>query len=155
MLRRDTLIFSGNEIPAFQPNENCSNIARTLMIEKLSIDPPSVLLIVWKSYRPLLLLLISLLYIIEKFFQRDSKDQIYSAARTVKQNGLCVDESLTPARRSILHALRQIKRAHPQLASSYSSVDGKVFANTKPSPKEPFDLKFDLHLFLQTINVIG
>ena len=136
--RRDTLIFSCSEIPAFQSNENCSNIARTLIREKLRLSiEPTISTAHRLGKLPVSASTVDRRPIIVKLCQRDSKDQIYSAARTVKHNGLYVNESLTPTRRSILYALRQIKRAHPQLVNGCSSFDGKVFAYTKPSPTAP------------------
>ena len=44
---------------------------------------------------------------------RDTKRQIISASRNDKAIGLFINENLTPLRRNIFYALRQIRRAHP------------------------------------------
>ena len=136
--RRETVILSGTELPAAQPNENCANIVRTIIRDKLrlSIDPA-----ISTAHRlgkpPNTTNTPDKRNIIVKFCQRDVKHTVYSAARQMKLRGLYVNESLTPTRSTILYALRQIKRAHPQLVTGCSTYDGKVFAYTKPSPNAP------------------
>ena len=142
--RRDTLIFSGSDIPSSESNENCSQIIKNIVKDKLHLQldptvstahrlgkPPINVSTDSPDKRP----------IIVKLCQRDSKNQIYSAARTMKLRGLFVNESLTPTRRSILYALRQIKRSHPDLVNGCSSYDGKVFACTKPSRNAPLQAR--------------
>ena len=137
-IRRECLIFSGNVVPASQPNENCGTIVMNIVKEKLRLQqnmdistahrlgkPPS------SSTSP------DNRSIIVKFCQRDCKKQIYLTARTAKVQGLYVNESLTPIRRTILYALRQIRRAHPNLVTGCSTFDGKIYAYTKPSATSP------------------
>ena len=48
-----------------------------------------------------------------------------------------VNESLTPKRKSILDAVRKMKREHPNLVKGCSTIDGRVYAFTKPVSSAP------------------
>ena len=72
--------------------------------------------------------------IIVKFCRREGKQKLMEASRRQSSGSrrLFVNESLTPKRRSMLYALRQMKRAHPDIVLGCTSMDGRVFAFTKP-----------------------
>ena len=140
--RQDTLIFSGTDIPDGSPNENSGDVIVQTITEKLRIQnissssistahrlgkrnpgPTSV------DKRP----------IIVKFCHRETKRRILTAARRLKSSGLYVNESLTPLRRQILYAVRQIKRSNARLVKGCSTHDGKVLVYTLHSTNAPED----------------
>ena len=71
-----------------------------------------------------------------KLCRSDTKREILMAKRNFsdRSSSLFINESLTPRRRTILFALRQMKRAHPTLVTGCSSIDGRIYAYTKPDP---------------------
>ena len=136
--RRDALVISGKDLPPSSNDENCSEIVKKLVKEKLrlEIDANSISTAhrlgkkdtnAQQDNRS----------IIVKLCRRETKYQIYSASRTIRNPGLYVNESLTPTRRTVLYALRQMKRAHPNIVKGCSSFDGKIFAYTKPETSSP------------------
>ena len=145
--RKDTIIFSGNSIPVVTVGENCPNLVKNLLRDKLRIelDVRSVstahrlgkkLPTQAPDKRP----------IIAKLCQRDTKNLIMSASRNARLSDLYVNKSLTPARGTILYALRRIKRAHPSLVTGCSSFDGKIYVYTKPSSNAPPEARNVRHL---------
>ena len=134
-IRRETLIFSGTALPIATGGEICSNIVHQLVRDKLQIQlregdisvahrlgkKPSTQGPDTRS-------------IIVKLCRSDTKREILMAKRNHSDRSftLFINESLTPRRRTILFALRQMKRAHPTLVTGCSSMDGRVYAYTKP-----------------------
>ena len=139
--RRESLIFSGDKVKQYEPNENCVNIAKDLInnVLKISVDP--LISIAHKmgkppapesnspDKRP----------IIVKFVRRDNKFLIMSKARnkSTRVPGLYVNESLTPTRSKILYVLRQAKSLSNGLITGTSTLNGRVFAHHKASPSAP------------------
>ena len=136
--RRDTLILSGDKIPSTTTGENCGAILRETLRNHLRINlndssistahrmgkkPVSQ----GPDKRP----------IIVKLCRRDDKAQILAAARTIRCAGLFANESLTNNRRTILYALRKMKKNHPNIVTGCTSIDGKVYALTKPLNPQP------------------
>ena len=131
--RRDTIIISGSHIPKATTGENCSDIVRQLIKEKLKIElPPSEVNTVHRlgtkspsqaeDKRPFIM----------KLCRRDTKRQLIIAARSQNSSSqIYVNESLTPKRRTILYALRQMKKLHPTLVTGCNSIDGRIYAFTK------------------------
>ena len=131
--RRDTIILSGNDIPEVSTGEICSNIVHDIIQSKLRIQlAPNEINTAHRlgpkkqsqgpDKRP----------IIVKLCRRDTKRQLTAAARSQNSTSpLYVNESLTPKRRTILYALRQMKKAQPSMVVGCSSVDGQVYAFTK------------------------
>ena len=143
-MRHETLIFSGSILPAFHPSENCPDIVRKIVKEKLHLEQDmdiSTAHRLGKKPQSNSPASPDKRSIIVKFCQRDTKKNIYLAARTAKVQNLYVNESLTPTRQKILYALRQIRRAHPNLLTGSSTFDGKVYAYTKPSSTAPSDAR--------------
>ena len=71
--------------------------------------------------------------IIVKLCRRDLKYDFMHACRNQPTGHprLYVNESLTPARSTILFTLRQMKKAHPNLIAGCSSYEGRIYAYTK------------------------
>ena len=131
--RRDTLIFSGPEIPTFSQGESCSQIIQKITKEKLKcvisandISTAHRLGRQPKTQKP------DNRSIIVKFCRRDVKNQLYTARKN-QPNGtrVYVNESLTQPRQNVFHTLRKIRKACPTLLAGISTYDGRVYAYTK------------------------
>ena len=133
--RRETVILSGNGVPEGNNDENCKAVVCDLVKNqlKLNLNPEDIstahrLGRKPDSQRP------DKRNIIVKLCRRDLKHDLIRASRTqVAPRNLYVNESLTPTRKKILFHLRQMKRAHPGIVSGCSSVEGRIYAFTKPS----------------------
>ena len=138
-IRRESLLFSGDALPEYKDNENCSQIVREIIRNKLglAIDP-----------------LISTAHrmgpppphgsgkadkrdIVARFCERHVKYQVYTAARKKKVVGLYVNEHLTKTRKSVHYALRKISKSHKKLVTGTTTHNGRIFVYTKPSPNAP------------------
>ena len=136
--RRDTLILTGEQIPLYSQGEISTEVTRALISDKLKISLPQNSVSTCHRLgrkptnqtpdrRP----------IVVKFCQRDLKMQVWVSSRKARIPNFYVNESLSPTRRTILYALRKIKRAHPNLVTGCTSFDGKIYAYTKPSSTAP------------------
>ena len=133
--RRETVILSGNGVPEGNNDENCKAVVCHLVKNqlKLNLNPEDISTAHRLGRKPG--------YqrpdkrnIIVKLCRRDLKQDLIRASRTqVAPRNLYVNESLTPIRKKILFHLRQMKRAHPDIVSGCSSVEGRIYAYTKPS----------------------
>ena len=76
--------------------------------------------------------------IIVKFVRRSLKDEILKTARKKKAQDLYINESLTPTRQSITHAIRNARREFPEKVSGYTTIDGSIYVWIKPpNPTAP------------------
>lgn len=136
--RRDTLILTGESIPLHSQGEVCSEVARQVVSEKLKISlPPNSINTCHRLGRKPIHQTPDRRPIIVKFCQRDVKMEVLVSARKLRVSNFYANESLSPTRRSILYALRKIKKAHPNLVTGCTSYDGKIYAYTKPSVTAP------------------
>ena len=159
--RRDTVIFSGDSVPTGRADEDSSDIIVNLVNKKLKMQ---------RFNRQDINIAHRLgrlqqgeaspdkRAIIVKLCHRDVKRRLFSAAKSEKVGGLFINESLTPTRRKIMYALRQMKRAHPNIVKGSSSFEGKVFVHTLHSrtapngsttTKHPINTRNELLLFCQ------
>ena len=76
-------------------------------------------------------------HIIVKFCRRDVKRDVIMASKRQTNPRIYVNESLTPTGKSIYDALRKMKREHPTLVKGCSTIDGRVYAFTKPITPAP------------------
>ena len=131
--RRDCLILSGPAIPVVTSGENCKVIAqeaikRVCRVEIETSDISTVHRLGKKptSQQP------DKRSLIVKFCRRDTKNDIYRSSRNQpRPSQLFVNESLSPSRRKIYSALREMKKKNPNLVNGCSTFDGKVYAYTK------------------------
>ena len=75
--------------------------------------------------------------LIVKLCRRDLKRDIIMASKRQSSPTIFVNESLTPKRKSMLDAVRKMKREHPNLVKGCSTIDGRVYAFTKPVSSAP------------------
>ena len=140
-VRRESLVFSGDSIPAWQPAENCVDIVSKIITEKLgqetSISPADVSVAHRLGPKPTNSSP-DRRSIIVRFCRRNVKYQIINKARKSKPLGLYVNESLTPLRQKITGAIRKAKREFPNVISGYNTVDGNISLYVKPpNPDAP------------------
>ena len=136
--RRESLVFSGNVVKASRPNEDCCLIARDIIKDVLKIQKDPIISTAHRigkppanSSSP------DKRGIIVKFVQRDDKFLIMKAAKQRKAPGLYINESLTATRAKIHNVLRQCRKMKDGLVTGTSTLNGRVFAYTKPAPNAP------------------
>ena len=133
-VRRESLIFSGPMTHNDQQSEDCSEFIRGRIKSKMNLELNASEISVTHRLglksaaqgpdkRPITV----------RFIRRDRKREILFTKRGSinKDSALYVSESLTPKRRTIHFALRQIKKKCPGKMTGYSTLDGRVFAFTK------------------------
>ena len=133
-IRRESLILSGSAVPSYQNDEISSNVARQVIKDKLKIVvQPNEISVCHRlgpkpmnqapDSRPLTV----------RFCRRDTKRSILFAKRDNSDvhSTLFTNESLTPKRRTIMYALRAIKKAHPNIVTGCNTLEGRCFAYTK------------------------
>ena len=132
--RRDTLIISGDNVPVVTPNENCSQLVTELMRDNLNLTLNASEISVSHrlgpkptSQKP------DKRKIIIKLCRRDDKINIIRCARRVKPEKLFINESLTIQRQQVIMSLRKAKRQFPNLISGVTSIEGSVYAWTRPT----------------------
>ena len=117
-IRRDSLIFSGNAIPAVTNGEICKNIVIRVVEERLKIKiSESDISIAHRIGKKPTSQAPDQRQIIAKFCRRDIKRDLIIARKSLSHRSesisLFINESLTPRRRAIYYAVRQMKKAHP------------------------------------------
>ena len=135
--RRDTIIFSGNKIPASNVGENCTEIVRQIVKNELKIEiSPTDISTSHRLGRKPSAQGQDRRNIVVKLCRRDLKrDLITASKKQGRTTGLFINESLTPTRQKLLYALRQIKRSHPDKINGCTSIEGRIYAYTKsPNP---------------------
>lgn len=137
--RRDTLLFSGSDIPAATTGENCGQLICSVVEEKLKLSiSASVISIAHRVGKMPITQGPDRRSIVVKLCRREIKRDILDACRKFKPTGLFVNESLTPVRSTIMYILRKAKREFPNKISGSNSVDGKVFVWVHPpNPNAP------------------
>ena len=91
--------------------------------------------------------------VIAKLCHRDVKRTILTAGRTKKAENFFVSESLTPARRTIFHTLRQMKKAHPGIVKGITTYEGRVFVFTNPVNSAAVNAQDQRHLISNQVSL--
>lgn len=132
--RRNTVVFSGTDVPIVAAGENCSDIIRHLTKTNLRINlnPSDIMMTRRLGKKPADINKIDRRSISVQLARGDLKSDILSACRDIKPN-FYVNESLTPVRSTILYVLRRVKKKHPSIVDGCNSIDGRIFAWVKPS----------------------
>ena len=125
--RRDCVVVSGESVPPAQTGENCIEVSCSLLREKLNLNiGPTDISTAHRMGKKPSVQGPDRRKIILKLCRRDLKKDILQACKQVKP-GFFVNESLTPARNTILFALRQMKRATNSPVKGTATIDGRVF----------------------------
>jgi hypothetical protein len=137
--RRDTLIFSGSSVPLVTEDENCGEIVRKLVKDKLNLNMAATdISTTHRLGRKPVTQKQDTRNIVVKLCRRDLKGDLLSACRQLKPDNLYINESLTPNRSTILYALRKAKRQFPDKVSGTGTMNGRVCVWVKPpNPETP------------------
>ena len=139
-LRQNNAVFSGDDIPIGGTGENCTQIIRDVLANKIKLVVPTA--DIEAAYRvgktkpntngqpgratPILV----------KFKNPDIKRNIFETCKIVKPK-FFVNDDLSPIKQTILYVLRQAKKKHPAIVSGCSSLDGNIYTWIKPqNPSE-------------------
>ena len=136
-IRRDSVIFSGDKLPAYRSDEDCKNIIRKLIRDDLRLNIDPLISTAHRLGRPPASDIPDKRDIIVRFCQRDVKFLVLSTGRKLKVKDLFLSESLTPNRRTIQFVLRKIRRKHPTLVTGTTTHNGRIFVLTPPAPNAP------------------
>ena len=135
--RRDAVVLSG-DLPIAKTGENCSSIVRDIIKNKLNVNiAGSDISVARRVGKKPASQLPDKRSIIVKLCRRDLKQDLLTAARSVKPDRFFLNENLTPKRSTLLFALRQAKKKFPDIISGCNTVDGKVYVYVKPPSSEP------------------
>ena len=131
--RRDTVIFSGPKIPSSTNGENCIEIVRQLVKTELKVEiSASEISTAHRLGRKSTAQTEDKRNIVVKLCRRDLKrDLLVASKKQAKPSSIYINESLTPIRKTILYALRQMRRNHPNIVTGCTSIEGRIYAYTK------------------------
>ena len=148
--RRDTVILSGNSIPIFSQGENSTNLAIEVVKNELKIQiSPNDVSGAHRMGKKPASQQPDRRVIILKLCRRDLKQSLISASKQMaprSRGNLYVNEHLTPARKTILFALRQMKKDNRDLVRGCTSMDGRVYAFTPPPAGSPPSTRDQRHI---------
>ena len=137
--RLDQVVISGADIPLVQENENTKNIVSDLFKSKLKLNCAENDIVNAtrlgpkpKSQKP------DRRSILVTTSNRGTKQGIMSACKSVRPS-FYVNENLTARRRTILYALRKIKKEHRDKIKGLTTFDGKVCVNIPSHVATPAD----------------
>ena len=137
--RRDTIIFSGTDIPTAQEAEDTVKVITNLVRDKIGVimkkDDISVAhrLVPKKNAQGL-----DKRSIVVKLCRRDTKLDLMKACKAVKPKNIYINEILTRPRAFTLCGPRKVKKKFPSKVAGYGSYEGRVYAWVKPpNPTDP------------------
>ena len=137
--RRDTVIFSGTDIPTVQEAEDTVKVITTLVKDKIGVvmkkDDISVAHRLGPKRNTQRLDKRS---VVVKLCGRDTKLDLMKACKAVKPKNIYINESLTRLRAFALYGLRKARKKFPSKVAGYGSYEGRVYAWVKPpNPTDP------------------
>lgn len=138
--RRESLVFSGQNVPAAVENEDCIKIACDLVTSKIDpniqVTPNEISIAHRLGKKPTNGT--DKRSIIVRFCRRKIKYDILNKAKQTKPLDIFVSESLTPTKQQIVRTIRNVKAKHPETISGYSTSDGTIYMWIKPpNPNAP------------------
>ena len=137
--RRDTLIFSGGDLPPVTEGENTAQIVTTIVKEKLKVvlDNSNISVSHRLGSKPANQAP-DRRNIIVKLCRREVKSDLMRACKKMKPPNFFINESLTRVRSTTLYGLRQARKKYPNIIGGCGSFDGSVYAYIKPpNPDSP------------------
>ena len=126
--RRDTVIVSGDGIPAVTDNEDSSKSVTQLIKDKINliVNPVDIFVAHRLGRKPDQDP--DKRKIVVKLCRRETKQDLLKTCRAVKPRNIYVSESLTQTRSTVLYGLRLARKKYPNIIAGCSSQDGKVYA---------------------------
>ena len=140
--RKDSIILSGPAIPNMVTDENTHEIMKKLVKDNFGTNTQDADINITHRLGPIRKSSNGSpnpkrnIYI--EFVRRDIKRKVIIASKTNRNTQLYANESLTPYRRRIFHALRRMKK-HVDTVKGCSTMDGRIYAFTAPLPNQTRD----------------
>jgi hypothetical protein len=126
--RSDSIIISGSALPECKAGENSFSVTANIIKNSLNYNlPPNMVGTAYRLGRKTLSQSPDKRNILVKLNNKDIRNDILRAARTVKPNNLFFSESLIPSRATIFRALRQSRVRYPDKIAAVGSSDGRVY----------------------------
>ena len=148
--RRDTVVFSGSELPSVTESEDCTKIVIDLLKDKVNYFlRPTEISVAHRLGQKTETQKPDKRNIIVKLCRREIKNDIMKACRVMKPRNLYANESLTKVRSTVLYGLRQAKSKYPDIVAGCGSFDGKIFAWIKP-PKPKAKVSKNTKIMINT-----
>ena len=140
--RKDSLILSGPAVTDMVPDENTHELVKKLVNDHLGINQYSGHFNITHRLGPLRRSSNGSanpkrnIYV--KLVRRDLKKAIVTASKSQRNSQLYANESLTPYRRKMFHALRRMKK-NVETVKGCTTLDGRIYAFTAPLPNQTRD----------------
>ena len=146
--RKDMIILSGPAIPPVGEEndpEFCNNLVRRIVKENLNVDLAPQDINTCHRLQPRKRSATNApikTNIVIKFCRRDLKKKVIMASKKKRTDPkLFANESLTTTRRNIFQALRKMKADNNSQVKGCTTMDGKIYAYTKPLANQRTDQK--------------
>ena len=131
-IRRNNVIFSGNDVPSQSNGENCVTVIRNLVETKLNLIIPSSDIVSANRIgkrkndgdQP------QRSSILVKFSKYEVKQNLVACCKATKPK-FFVNEDLTPEKQTMMFVVRQAKRKHPNTVTGCACIDGRIYAWVK------------------------
>ena len=137
--RRDSIVLSGSAVGTMTDTENINLHVKKLLKDHLNIDIESSDISVTHRLGPNRRGVEERRNIYVKFVRRDTKKFVIQSSKTQDRGAtLFANESLTPLRRKMFHALRTIKK-NVEAVKGCTTFEGNLYAFTKPLPNQTRD----------------
>ena len=131
--KKDQIILSGPHIPVGSNEEDCVQIVRTVIKDRLKLDIPKTDIVFAHrlGYKPKSQKE-DKRNLVVKMANLDSKRNLLITGKKMK-NEVYINDVLTPRRNTIFYVLRKVKKLHPDVVTGCTTFDGKVYAFVKRS----------------------
>ena len=144
------IILSGKNVPTHVASENCTNVVRTVLHDKFSLNvPPSDILKCHRIGKKPLHPRIDNRSFLLKLSNNELKKDFIKSSKVLKPEGLFIKENLTATRNSILFALRKAKHEFPNIVSGCTSIEGNVYVWMKSTTAGSRDNRMLVNSFSQ------
>ena len=143
--KKDQIILSGPGIPEIPENpgdEKCEELVKKLLKDHLNVDIELADISTTHRLGPVKRATPRKRNITVKLCRRDLKKQIIIASKSRRTNAtVFANESLTPIRRTMFHALRRMHSDETTTIKGCTTLDGKIYAFTPPIARGGRDQK--------------
>ena len=130
--RRNTIILSGNDLPAGSSTENCTQVVVDIVKSKLKVTINPSDISIAHSIGKNLANNSDRRKMFVKLCRRDLKSDLIQAVKTMKPSNFYISESLTSQNETIAYVLRRARKDFDQIISGSTTVDGINYVWVKP-----------------------
>ena len=131
--RKNEIVISGMNVPVATPGENISNTVSDLFRNSFRLSTPPTGIVkchrIGKKPRPEVP---DRRNILVKLSDEDTKNDLIATSKRIRADGIYLNESLSPIRKTIMYVLRKAKKEFPTKVSGCTSLNGSVFVWIKP-----------------------